>query len=106
MNFIRTQAQRLVDTAAQAGYPAPMSLLDCTPREVRWALKAFAAKKRRELELTDTLAWLIGQYVAIGVNAPKKYPNRPNIVGHSSQATNDAQIKEAFQRMAGRSERI
>lgn len=51
-----------------------------TPAEVNGRLTAFASKASEEIENADLLAWMIGKYVAYGVNAPKKYPKRPELM--------------------------
>ena len=91
-----------MNAAARAGFPAPQTLLDCTPREAQWALQSFAAQRRRELELADALGWLAGQYAAIGLNAPGRYPRKPCGVGAFQESMNDEQMKSAFLRMAQR----
>ena len=51
MNSIRARFEKIAARAAKAGFPDPQNLMRLTPREMEWALEAFAAEKRRELEL-------------------------------------------------------
>lgn len=48
-----------------------------TPSEARGMFVREAALRRRMAADMDTLAWLTGNYCAIGVNNPKKYPSKP-----------------------------
>ena len=50
------------------------------PVEIKGRLKAFAKSQKATLEGFDTLAWLIGYYVAQGLNNAKKYPKKPSMV--------------------------
>jgi hypothetical protein len=51
-----------------------------TPAEVNGRIKAFVEGQNRVLEGHDTLAWMIGSYVAQGYHNPKKYPKKPDMV--------------------------
>lgn len=55
-----------------------------TPAEVFGRIKAHKAAHRiTSDEITkrdDTLAWMIGGYVARGMNNPRKYPKKPDMV--------------------------
>ena len=73
-----------------------------TPAEAEWELAAFSARKRLEMERLDDLAWLIGRYAAIGVNAPKKYPRRPDGVKRVVRAMDAEAMKAVFVAMAER----
>lgn len=92
-----------MDKAAEAGFPCPAQLFLMTPKQVEWELTAFAARRRREIENIDALAWLTGQYAAIGVHAPKKYPKRPGSE-KSERVMSDEEMKRALLNLAGRSE--
>lgn len=40
-------------------------------------MKAFEKRTAREMERMDILNHLLGNYIALGVNDPKKYPKKP-----------------------------
>lgn len=48
-----------------------------TPRELEVYAKAFKKRTTREMERVDILNHLLGNYIALGVNNPKKYPKKP-----------------------------
>ena len=50
---------------------------DMTPAEAHGYFVSKAARQRQTMANFDTLAWLIGSYTGIGVNAPKRYPQKP-----------------------------
>lgn len=91
-----------MEQAAAAGFEDAGRLMNLTPLEVEWELTAFAARRRSEMERLDDLAWLAGRYVSIGVNAPKKYPRRPDGVARKTERMDDAAMKRVFLNLAGR----
>ena len=74
-----------------------------TPAEIEWELTAFAARERRAMERLDDLAWLTGRYVSIGVNAPRRYPRRPEAVARAPAEMDGAEMKRVFQNLMARS---
>lgn len=44
-----------------------------SPREFNKYIQAYEERLKEQ----DTLNWLLGKYIAIGVNNPKKYPEKP-----------------------------
>ena len=54
------------------------------------------------MERMDDLAWLVGRYAAIGINAPKKYPRRPDGVKRAAREMDAAEMKRVFVGMMGR----
>lgn len=54
------------------------------------------------MERLDDLAWLVGRYVSIGVNAPKRYPRRPDGVVRKKAVMDAAAMKQVFLDLAGR----
>lgn len=77
-------------------------LFRLTPAEIEWELTAFAARRRLQMERLDDLAWLTGRYAAIGVNAPKRYPHKPDGVVRRPAEMDDEAMKQVFLRMAER----
>lgn len=88
--------------AAEAGFPGAGRLFSLTPAEIEWELTAFAARQRREAERLDDLAWLTGRYAAIGVNAPGKYPRRPDGVRRQPKEMPPEEMKRVFLGLSGR----
>lgn len=86
----------------EVGFEGAWRLFDLTPMEVEWEISAFAARRRLELERMDELAWLVGRYAAIGVNAPRRYPKRPDGVVRRTAPMNDEAMKQVFLRLAQR----
>lgn len=86
----------------EVGFEGAWRLFDLTPMEVEWEISAFAARRRLELERMDELAWLVGRYAAIGVNAPRRYPKRPDSVVRRTAPMNDEAMKQVFLRLAQR----
>ena len=91
--------------AARAGYPGAGRLGALTPAEIEWEMTAFAARRRLEMERIDDLAWLTGRYAAIGVNAPRKYPRRPDGVRRRMDEMPPEAMKAVFVNMAEGKER-
>lgn len=53
------------------------------------------------MERIDDLAWLAGRYAAIGINAPRKYPRRPDGVKRRAQEMSPEAMKAVFASLAG-----
>lgn len=98
---LRREFTAIVGRAAEAGFPCPSRLFSLTPLEIEWELAAFAAQRRLEMERLDDLAWLVGRYACFAVNAPGRYPRRPDGVVRRVGEMTDAQMKAAFLAMAG-----
>ena len=95
---MKARLEDLMDRAAEAGFENANALSRLTPREAVRAFRAFEAEKRRELELADALAWLIGRYVAIALNAPERYPSRPDGICNPPREMTEAEMKCAFRK--------
>ena len=48
-----------------------------TPKQWEKYVKVFNEKEKQRLKEVDTLNYLLGKYVAYGVNDPKQYPSKP-----------------------------
>lgn len=59
--------------AAYLGISSVNGFWHLTPKEINNVIIAHSAQYER----LSLLAWEIGQYVAVGVNNPKKYPKPP-----------------------------
>lgn len=88
--------------AAAAGLDIAGRVGDMTPRELRLLFLAQSARRDSRLRDMDTLAWLCGQYVAVAVNSPRKYPRKPSCVKENARAKGDAEMREAMAEMAER----
>jgi len=88
--------------AAEAGFSGAWRLGELTPAEIEWEFSAFAARQRLELERLDDLAWLTGRYAAIGVNAPRKYPRRPDGVKRRAKEMDPGAMKRVFENLSRR----
>ncbi len=93
---LRPGFEEVAKRAAEAGYPGAGALFHLTPVEVEWELLAFAARKREAMERMDDLAWLVGRYAAIGVNAPRKYPRKPDGVKRAVREMGAEEMKSVF----------
>ena len=99
---MRCRFERIVERAAEMGFPGAAGLMKLTPKEIEWELTAFAARRRLEMERMDDLAWLIGRYVAVGVNAPKKFPRKPDTVKRQAKEMTDDEMKRIFTKLSAR----
>lgn len=97
---LRRSFLETVRKLTEVGFAGAWRLFDLTPMEVEWEIAAFAARRRMELERMDELAWLVGRYAAIGVNAPRRYPKRPDGVVRQAAPMDDESMKQAFLRLA------
>ena len=48
-----------------------------TPKQWEKYVKVFNEKEKQRVKEVDTLNYLLGKYVAYGVNDPKHYPSKP-----------------------------
>lgn len=48
-----------------------------TPKQWEKYVKVFNEKEKQRLKEVDTLNYILGKYVAYGVNDPKHYPRKP-----------------------------
>jgi hypothetical protein len=96
---LREAAARLADALARAGLDA--DIWHSTPAEIRRSVEAL---RRRRGEM-DELAWLIGQYAAIGVLAPGRYPPHPNRM-RERRAMGEDEMKRLLRDMAERRKRF
>ena len=102
---IRESAAELTRAAARAGMAHPSRIGRMTPNEIRAEFDALESARLRRLEEMDLLAWLIGRYVSIGVNAPKRYPRCPDAIRLPRAPMSDAEMRRAFARLSERSEK-
>lgn len=100
--FLRETCGEICEKAVLQGVCGPEEFWRMTPDEIRLLFDAAREAEARKLRLLDTLAWLMGQYVAVALNAPRRYPARPNRV--RTKATTDEGMRRVMQTMAARGE--
>jgi hypothetical protein len=82
-----------------------------TPREARKYFDAYKIKKEREFQMTDTTNYILGKYISLAVNDPKKYPKKPASLDKSDEQgqmteADEAQINAFLGALASKSENI
>lgn len=91
---VRAAYSQIIEQAARAGMPGAMDMWRISPEEMRLKLLAFSAAQHDMLKQADTAAWLTGYYTALGINAPKRFPKKPNGIARREHMT-DEQMKRA-----------
>lgn len=91
---LRDTYKKIIQDAARAGIRDAHSFWHKTPDEIGLIITAHSANAERQ----DAFIWQLGQYVAIGVNAPKKYPKPPKQtkVQNEPDSMDDDTIKESL----------
>lgn len=100
MGPLGRRVQQLIRQAADAGVSRAWDLAGLTPAQLDLELKALDARRKRELEQIDLLAWLTGRYVLCALHAPRRYPRRPDGVILPRAPMSDAQMKGVLMRLA------
>ena len=98
--FLRETCGEIRDKAVLQGICGPAEFWRLSPDELRLRFDAAREAEARKLRLLDTLSWLMGQYVAVALNAPRRYPPRPNRV--RTRAATDEEMKRVLRMMAAR----
>lgn len=93
---------RIVERAAEAGFPDASRLYRLTPAEIELELRAYSAREQRCWERLDAAAWLAARYAAIGWHTPKRFPKRPEGVRRKPEAMTDAAMKDVFVALAAK----
>jgi len=70
-----------------------------TPRIIEMVFEAYQKRVERQLQLIDNTNYLLGRYIAIAVNDPKKYPSEP-VLYKKSRASMSTDIEAALRRVA------
>ena len=60
-----------------------------TPAEFEVYVKAFEKQRKREIERTDYLNYILGRYITFSVNDPKNYPKEPFCEGSRAPQTRE-----------------
>lgn len=96
--FLKDTCGEIARRAAEEGICGAEEFWKMTPREIRSRFQAARAAEARQLKVLDTLAWLTGQYVAVALNAPRRYPAQPNRV--RTRATTDTEMRRVLMHLA------
>lgn len=77
---VRAMCAGIVETAAGCVGMPEAEIWRMSPAELERALERAEKRESERMARMDMLAWMIGQYAAMGACAPGKYPERPCIV--------------------------
>lgn len=97
---LRAELLALQERAADLGLGQVERLGEYTPREIQLIFRAEAARRNRRAQDADFLAWLVGRYVLLAIQAPRRFPRRPDAVVRQPRRMSDAEMKAAFVAMA------
>jgi hypothetical protein len=76
---LRKVYTKVIEDASGMGVDA-WAFWHMTPRQIKGIMAACTAKGQQAAENDDRLAWMVGQYVAMGIKNPEEYPNKPNMI--------------------------
>lgn len=91
--------RRVVRRAAEEGLCREAEAWHMTPGEMIRLAEAESRRRLRECRNLDLAAWLTGQYVAMALNAPERYPAKPDRVGE--KAVGDENMRRLMMSLAG-----
>lgn len=86
-----------------------------TPREGRLYFSAYRKRLEREFKARDTANFILGKYIGIAVNAPKKYPHEPMSAGEFNEPeenqtlmdeTDEAKINALFGAFSAKADKL
>ena len=100
MGALGRRIRALIENAAAAGVSRAWEWESLTPAQLDLELKALDARRKRELEQIDLLAWLTGRYVLCALHAPRRYPRRPDGLILPRAPMSDMQMKGVLMRLA------
>lgn len=100
MGPLGRRVQALMENAAAAGVSHAWEWQHLSPAQLDLEIKALDARRKRELEQIDLLAWLAGRYVLCALHAPRRYPRRPDGIILPRAPMSDAQMKGVLMRLA------
>lgn len=68
-----------------------------TPGQFQRCLKGYNKRLQADMKMQDSLNFILGQYITIGFNNPKKYPKKPRLSEPERKRylTNEELMKEA-----------
>lgn len=92
----------IVSRAAESGVCGEAEAWRMTPAELSRRMQAHERALTRRMKDMDMLAWLIGQYCAVAINAPGRYPAQPDRV--TERAEGDEEMRRLLRDMSRRAE--
>lgn len=94
----------IVCRAAEDGVCTAAEAWHMTPEELSWNIRAHARARVSRMKDMDLTAWLIGQYAAVGIHSPGRYPGRPDRVRERAAGDDEMRklMKDIALRGAGR----
>ena len=88
----------IIGQAAEMGICAENEAWHMSPEELGRCFRAWEDMNVRRMKDMDMLAWLIGQYTAVGINSPGRYPMQPDRV--RERAAGDERMRQLMKNMA------
>lgn len=70
----------IIELSAECTGIGETALWSMTPAELSREVNRAEARAANDMRRMDMLAWMIGQYTAMGACAPGRYPEKPCIV--------------------------
>lgn len=95
---VRERLTGIISDAVRAGACGAKEAWGMTPAELLLCVEALREKRSARLREMDMLAWLVGQYAAVGINAPGRYPARPDRI--RQRAEGDRAMQRMMEDMA------
>lgn len=92
----------IVSRAAESGVCGEAEAWRMTPAELLRRMRAHEHALKRRMKDMDMLAWLIGQYCAVAINAPGRYPAQPDRV--TDMAEGDEEMRRLMRDISRRGE--
>lgn len=92
----------IVSRAAESGVCSEAEAWRMTPAELSRRMHAHEHALKRRMKEMDMLAWLIGQYCAVAINAPGRYPTQPDRV--TERAESDEEMRRLMRDISRRDE--
>jgi len=87
---------KVLEAACGWGVTCEREILGMSLAEAGRFFKTLQKKRERFLKDADMLAWMIGQYAAVGVNRPHRYPKRPGLYVQRKSAMSDEEMRRVL----------
>lgn len=97
---VRRACLEIVSRATEDGVCAEAEAWHMTPGELSRRIAAHERARLMRMKDMDLAAWLAGQYVALALNAPGRYPAQPDRV--IERAVGDERMRDMMRDVAGR----
>jgi len=95
---VRERLGGIISQAVKAGACGAKEAWSMTPAELLLCVEALRERREERMREMDILAWLVGQYAAVGINAPGRYPARPDRI--RQRARGDEEMRRMMEEMA------